>query len=102
MTNSLSELIAQKEAIERQIRDARSSAKADAIAQVHQLMSRHGLTSSDLVAQARSKHGVGSGSKVKPKYRDPETGATWSGRGLKPKWLAAAIDRGQAVSDFAI
>lgn len=28
-----------------------------------------------------------------PKYHDPETGATWSGRGPAPAWLAAAKDR---------
>lgn len=102
MTNSLSDLIAQKEAIERQIRDAKSAAKADAIAQVRKLMTQHDLTPSDLVAQVKGKRGVGSGSKVKPKYRDPGSGATWSGRGLKPKWLSAAIERGQSVGDFAI
>jgi DNA-binding protein H-NS len=25
---------------------------------------------------------------VQPKYRDPETGATWSGRGVAPRWIA--------------
>ncbi|WP_199542032.1 H-NS family nucleoid-associated regulatory protein [Paraburkholderia kururiensis] len=28
-----------------------------------------------------------------PKYRDPETGATWSGRGRAPAWLAETKDR---------
>ncbi|CAG9239997.1 Low-complexity acidic protein [Paraburkholderia caribensis] len=28
-----------------------------------------------------------------PKYRDPATGATWSGRGRAPAWLAGAKDR---------
>ena len=28
-----------------------------------------------------------------PKYRDPESGATWSGRGKAPAWLASAKDR---------
>jgi DNA-binding protein H-NS len=27
------------------------------------------------------------------KYRDPESGATWSGRGPAPRWLASAKDR---------
>ena len=27
------------------------------------------------------------GSKVPPKYRDPKTGITWSGRGVRPKWV---------------
>ncbi|BCQ28134.1 hypothetical protein NK8_63230 (plasmid) [Caballeronia sp. NK8] len=28
-----------------------------------------------------------------PKYRDPQSGATWSGRGKAPAWLASAADR---------
>jgi DNA-binding protein H-NS len=28
-----------------------------------------------------------------PKYRDPKTGATWSGRGRAPTWLASVKDR---------
>ena len=28
-----------------------------------------------------------------PKYRDPKSGATWSGRGPAPAWLAGAKDR---------
>ncbi|MEX3629732.1 MAG: H-NS histone family protein [Burkholderia sp.] len=26
------------------------------------------------------------------KYRHPDTGATWSGRGRQPKWIAQASD----------
>jgi len=36
------------------------------------------------------------------KYRHPETGAAWSGRGLKPKWLVEQLSHGKKVSDFAI
>jgi DNA-binding protein H-NS len=39
---------------------------------------------------------------VAPKYRDPETGATWAGRGLKPRWLTAAMKSGKSVESFAI
>ncbi len=35
--------------------------------------------------------------KVAPKYRDPETGATWSGRGREPLWL-----RGKDRAKFGI
>lgn len=34
------------------------------------------------------------------KYRDPKTGETWSGRGLQPKWLKVAIERGAKLTDF--
>jgi DNA-binding protein H-NS len=39
---------------------------------------------------------------VAPKYRDPETGETWAGRGLKPRWLTAAIKSGKSLEAFAI
>jgi DNA-binding protein H-NS len=40
---------------------------------------------------------------VAPKYRNPEnTTETWAGRGLKPRWLAAAIRSGKKLDDFLI
>lgn len=36
------------------------------------------------------------------KYRDPATGATWTGRGLKPKWLAVALAAGKTLADFEV
>jgi DNA-binding protein H-NS len=42
------------------------------------------------------KHGTGNGQPKGPqpaKYRHPETGATWSGRGPAPAWLAGEKDR---------
>jgi DNA-binding protein H-NS len=39
---------------------------------------------------------------VAPKYRHPGTGETWSGRGLQPKWLKAALASGKKIGDFAI
>lgn len=38
--------------------------------------------------------------KVPVKYRDPATGMTWSGRGLQPRWLKAAIEGGARLDDF--
>lgn len=34
------------------------------------------------------------------KYRDPETGVTWSGRGRMPKWLALAEQQGHSRDEF--
>jgi DNA-binding protein H-NS len=42
------------------------------------------------------------GKKVPPKFRNKATGETWSGRGLKPRWLSAAIDAGKKLTDFAV
>lgn len=40
--------------------------------------------------------------KVVAKYRNPTTGESWSGRGLRPRWLVAAMDEGKALDDFLI
>ena len=39
---------------------------------------------------------------VTAKYRHPETGETWAGRGLKPRWLTAAMKSGKSLEAFAI
>ena len=40
--------------------------------------------------------------RVVPKYRNPQTSETWSGRGKQPRWLAAAIKTGRKIEDFRI
>jgi DNA-binding protein H-NS len=35
------------------------------------------------------------------KYRNPESGETWSGRGRAPKWLTLAEQRGRGREEFA-
>jgi DNA-binding protein H-NS len=40
---------------------------------------------------------------VAPKYRNPDNPAeTWAGRGLRPRWLTAAMKGGKSLEDFAI
>jgi DNA-binding protein H-NS len=40
---------------------------------------------------------------VAPKYRNPENPSeTWAGRGLTPRWLAAAIKAGKKLEHFSI
>jgi DNA-binding protein H-NS len=54
---------------------------------------------------ARFKSAVGPGArgKVAAKYRNPDDHSeTWAGRGLKPKWLTAAIKAGKKQDDFLI
>src|SRR4051794_25425593 len=47
--------------------------------------------------QARRKY-----PRVFPKYRNPQTSETWSGRGKQPRWLVAAIKTGRKMEDFEI
>ena len=50
-------------------------------------------------------NGAGSGPRgpVAPKYRNPANPAeTWAGRGLKPRWLTAAMKSGKTLEHFSI
>jgi DNA-binding protein H-NS len=101
-TPSIQDLLAQKAALERQIAEAQRSARADAIAKVKALMAEYGLTAADLAGRSPAAPKAEGVKKVAAKYRDPATGQTWTGRGLKPKWLTAALSTGKQLSDFAI
>src|SRR5215208_5811929 len=38
--------------------------------------------------------------RVLPKYRNPQTTETWSGRGKRPLWLVAAMKSGRKIEEF--
>jgi DNA-binding protein H-NS len=40
--------------------------------------------------------------RVLPKYRNPQTSETWSGRGKRPRWLVAAVKSGRKIEEFRI
>ncbi|NDG39615.1 MAG: H-NS histone family protein, partial [Betaproteobacteria bacterium] len=36
------------------------------------------------------------------KFHNAVTGDNWSGRGLQPRWLKAALAAGAKITDFAV
>ena len=102
MTN-FRDLLAQKAELDKQIESLGREERSGAIAQVKALMADHGLTLADLgKATAPARKSSVKGAKLAAKYRDPASGTAWSGRGLKPKWLKAALEGGKALEDFAV
>lgn len=104
---TLKELMAQREAIDRQIEQTKKQDRSGAIAKVRAMMEEYGLTADDLSRKSIAKRKTGKGSgkstgKVAPKYRNTSTGETWSGRGLQPRWLKAALASGKKIGDFTI
>ena len=71
--------------LQQQAEEARNIEISQAVAKIRQLMEDYGITVDDL-SSARKK------SVKKPigtaKYRDPNTGQEWTGRGRMPNWLA--------------
>ncbi|MEP7303500.1 MAG: H-NS histone family protein [Caldimonas sp.] len=100
---TLRELLAQKEAIEQQIEQTKNQERDEAVGKVRSLMAEYGLTVADLGARvpAKGKSGAPTG-KVAAKYRNGATGESWSGRGLQPRWLKAALASGKKLTDFAV
>jgi DNA-binding protein H-NS len=99
---TLKELLAQKQALDAQIELTRKTERADAVAKVQALMAEYGLSVSDLTAKRAPRSAAKKGAKVAAKYRNSATGDTWSGRGLQPKWLKAALSSGRKLGDFAV
>lgn len=87
------ELLEQQQQLEQAIAAARKSELSQAVKQVQAIISEYGLTNDDIFGRVRAAK---SGS-VAPKYRDPATGATWTGRGKAPKWID-----GKNRDEFAI
>jgi DNA-binding protein H-NS len=96
--------MAQREALEHQIEQTRKHERGEAIEKVKALMAQYGLSVADLGGRPpSSKPQKGrSGGKVAAKYRNTSTGETWSGRGLQPRWLKAALASGRKLADFAL
>lgn len=91
MTSSYKELLAQKVALEKQIEEVRKEELSSAIQQIKTLMADHGITITDISGASRRPKVAATS--IAPKYRDPKSGATWTGRGKAPLWIKDAIDR---------
>ena len=98
MTNSYKELIQQREALEHAIEQARQREISQAVQKVREIIAEFNLTAHDVFPSGRTSKVVVTKSvnKVAPKYRDPATGQTWTGRGKAPKWIDGQ-DRAQFV-----
>jgi DNA-binding protein H-NS len=85
----IEELKAQAEIVKRE-------EKEQAIGMARTMISAYGITAKDLGLDKapKVKSGPKPGQKLAPKYRDPLSGATWSGRGKTPRWINGA-DRSQ-------
>lgn len=81
------ELLKLREELDAQIAEVRKNELAGAVAQARQIVQEFGLTAQDIFGGA-ARQSKANGAKVAPKYRDPATGATWTGRGKPPKWIA--------------
>ena len=79
------------ERVGERIEDIKIEAEEKFIADMKKRASDEGLDYSKIVKSMKRTKSKGVAA---PKYRDPKTGNTWSGRGRKPTWFIEAIEQG--------
>lgn len=102
MHQTLKELETSLAALDAKITSARKIESEAALNKIHELVAEFGFTVQQLfpIGAAEKK-------KRQPKYRDEESGATWSGIGKPPTWIAGRdrenfliIERSQSQGPF--
>lgn len=100
--STLEELVRRQVELEHAIARARDAQREMVLTEIRAIMTAQGLTVADLGAtRSRPESAHAPRRPVAAKYRD-ENGNSWSGRGLKPKWLTQALDAGKSLTDFAV
>lgn len=112
ITTDLQQQIKQAEAKINELREKLTQQtdieRVQSIASVKELIKTYQLSASDLgftakKSTARMKRTrIDKGVAIAPKYADPSTGKTWSGRGKAPSWLVAYLSAGHSKQDYLI
>ena len=97
-------------AAERQREARRESGKKELVEEFRAKAEAIGLSLAELIggsaqtgrpaAKMRKPQKSASAAAPPVKYRNPDTGETWSGRGRMPKWMALAQERGHSREEF--
>lgn len=96
---SYDQLLALKIRIDQEL-TGRGSAELQALKEKMMLIAdAQGTTVADLFG-IRAQRKIKEKRKQRAKYRDPETGDEWSGRGKPPSWMQAKLDAGASKEDF--
>ena len=89
--SKLDELLEQQKQIQEEIEQLRKEERSEAIKQIKALVDKYQIKSSSIFGRKAANSGEESSStpraKLPPKYRDPETGKTWTGQGREPSWI---------------
>jgi len=87
---------------EAQMQEARATQVRTVREKIDAMLKSAGLTINEVYPsrggdkKATSKKGTGS---VAPKYRNPDSGETWSGRGRQPLWFAKALRKSGVTAE---
>ncbi len=98
---SLEDLAALAAKAQQALEEKRKESRKSVIAQIKALADSIGI--SVTITDGEKRVGSLKGSTVAPKYRNPHNyEQTWTGRGMKPRWLAELVNQGRHIDDFRI
>ena len=93
---SYQSILAKISVLHKKASELRESEKKRAVAEMRKLIELYDVKASELFSNAPAAAGRAVSAPAKkaapPKYRDPATGKTWSGRGKRPTWLVGDKD----------
>lgn len=98
--NDLEALLAQRDALQRQIDVLEADRRATLIARAHDALKALGVSAADLVP-SRVGRKARSRAPAPVRYRDGN-GNTWTGRGKQPVWLRTALAQGRSLADYLV
>lgn len=84
---SVEDLQRQQEEIDRRIKEKREAEKQSVIDQIVSVVNTYKIPVDELVERLGGLKIKRKGVKATPKYKDPATGAIWTGRGKEPAWI---------------
>ena len=91
--------------LRRQQEQERKGERTQAVVAAKELIKNHDLTAAELGLSGKSAVKRATNDKrnvVAPKYIDPDTGTTWTGRGKSPAWLTGQLAAGREKQEFLI
>lgn len=86
MSQTLTELLAQRAELDAKIEELRKSQTAAIVEEIRKLAAEYQLSERDLFGRTYKPRAE----KPAPKFKDPLSGKTWSGMGKRPHWFDAA------------
>lgn len=110
MARTLSQIKKQIAQLEKEAERVRADEVAGVVQRIKAAIDFYGLTANDLFgsgAKPAAKGKKGAAKKAKkspapPKYKDKETGKTWTGHGKRPQWFVKAMEGGMKAEEMAV
>jgi DNA-binding protein H-NS len=113
--DAIEKKLAELNKLKQKLEASRDNARQKSVPKVFVLMKKLGVSLDDLVAASGKKGGTGhkaagkgnrgkkaSGSSKEVRYRHPDTGETWIGKGRPPAWITELEKAGRDRKEFLI